>query len=154
MSAAARRRLLAFDWPGNVRQLRNVIESMVVVDYDGVLDLDDLPERTGRRRPTSRRPAAAADLAGLVGKPLAEIERLFIAETLEIDRRQSRERGRDAGHRPADAVSQDQGIQSVGAEDSRHRDSGRCRRRAERLVIARDGSLALSLIDVAILEPR
>ena len=35
---------MAFDWPGNVRQLRNVVESMVVVDYDGVLDLDDLPE--------------------------------------------------------------------------------------------------------------
>ena len=33
ISTAARRRLLAFDWPGNVRQLRNVIESMVVVDY-------------------------------------------------------------------------------------------------------------------------
>ena len=57
MSAAARRRLLAFDWPGNVRQLRNVIESMVVVDADGVLDLDDLPERAGRHRPTL--PAAA-----------------------------------------------------------------------------------------------
>ena len=44
MSTAARRRLLAYDWPGNVRQLRNVVESMVVVDYDGVLDLDDLPD--------------------------------------------------------------------------------------------------------------
>ena len=43
ISTAARRRLLAYDWPGNVRQLRNVIESMVVVDFDGVLDLDDLP---------------------------------------------------------------------------------------------------------------
>src|SRR5262249_20899218 len=39
MSTAARRRLIAYDWPGNVRQLRNVVESMVVVDYDGVLDL-------------------------------------------------------------------------------------------------------------------
>jgi two-component system response regulator HydG len=44
MSPAARRRLMAFDWPGNVRQLRNVVESMVVVDYDGLLDVDDLPE--------------------------------------------------------------------------------------------------------------
>ena len=32
-----------YDWPGNVRQLRNVIESMVVVDIDEVLDVDDLP---------------------------------------------------------------------------------------------------------------
>ena len=35
---------MMFDWPGNVRQLRNVVESMVVVDYDGLLDADDLPE--------------------------------------------------------------------------------------------------------------
>ena len=44
MTTAARRRLMSYDWPGNVRQLKNTIESMVVVDYDGVLDLDDLPE--------------------------------------------------------------------------------------------------------------
>jgi two-component system response regulator HydG len=82
MSAAARRRLQAFDWPGNVRQLRNVIESMVVVDFDGVLDLDDLPsELSGEAAPA---PLASGDsLAGLVGKPLAEIERLFITATLE-----------------------------------------------------------------------
>ena len=43
MSTAARQKLMAFDWPGNVRQLRNTIESMVVVDFDGVLDVDDLP---------------------------------------------------------------------------------------------------------------
>jgi two-component system response regulator HydG len=82
VSAMARRRLLAFDWPGNVRQLRNVIESMVVVDADGVLDLDDMPDELIG---TVDVPAAAAtgDLGGLVGNPLAEIERLFIAKTLE-----------------------------------------------------------------------
>src|SRR5207244_228767 len=30
------------DWPGNVRQLRNAIETMVVQDQDGVLGMDDL----------------------------------------------------------------------------------------------------------------
>jgi two-component system response regulator HydG len=81
VSPAARRRLLTFSWPGNVRQLRNVIESMVVVDYDGVLDLDDLPEELSGP-PAAAEPSASASLAGLVGKPLEEIERLFIAETL------------------------------------------------------------------------
>ena len=90
MSTAARRRLLAFDWPGNVRQLRNVIESMVVVDYDGVLDVDDLPDELAGTADAAPAAAAAADLASLVGKPLAEVERLFIAETLEADRRQPR----------------------------------------------------------------
>ncbi len=44
VSPAARRRLLGYDWPGNVRQLRNVAESMVVVDFDGLVDVDDLPD--------------------------------------------------------------------------------------------------------------
>ena len=47
VSPSARRRLLTNDWPGNVRELRNVLESMVVVDYDGLLDVDDLPEELG-----------------------------------------------------------------------------------------------------------
>jgi two-component system response regulator HydG len=82
VSAAARRRLLAFDWPGNVRQLRNVIESMVVVDADGVLDLDDLPDELAGSVDVAAA-ATAGDLGALVGNPLAEIERLFIVKTLE-----------------------------------------------------------------------
>jgi len=44
ISPAVRKKFMTYDWPGNVRQLRNVIESMIVVDYDGILDGDDLPE--------------------------------------------------------------------------------------------------------------
>ena len=81
MSTAARRRLLAYDWPGNVRELRNAIESMVVVDFDGVLDLDDLPRELMDQAETINEPTGGR-LSGLVGKPLAEIEKLIIAETL------------------------------------------------------------------------
>jgi two-component system response regulator HydG len=82
ISAVVRRRLMAFDWPGNVRQLRNVIESMVVVDFDGVLDVDDLPAELAAPADAVE-DARGGNLAALVGKPLSEIERLFIAETLE-----------------------------------------------------------------------
>jgi two-component system response regulator HydG len=82
MSAAARRRLMAYDWPGNVRQLRNVVESMIVVDYDGVLDVDDLPSELNPSGDVAEE-ARGGSLAALVGKPLAELERLFIAETLQ-----------------------------------------------------------------------
>ena len=44
ISPAIRKRLLGFSWPGNIRQLRNVIESMIVFDIDGVLDTDDAPD--------------------------------------------------------------------------------------------------------------
>ncbi|MCH2113321.1 MAG: sigma-54-dependent Fis family transcriptional regulator, partial [Pirellulales bacterium] len=83
MSTAARRRLMAFDWPGNVRQLKNTVESMVVVDYDGVLDMDDLsPEMSGDEGPGND--AGGQGLSELVGKSLSEIEGLFLAETLKF----------------------------------------------------------------------
>ena len=84
MSPAARRKLLGFDWPGNVRQLRNVVESMVVVDYDGLLDLDDLPEELSGPPEHARR--AGHRLVDRAGGQAAdrEIERLFVAETLRL----------------------------------------------------------------------
>ena len=85
VSPAARMRLGAYPWPGNVRQLRNVIESMVVVDCDEMLDVDDLPVELEPVDATVARPTEpAGGLAGLVGRPLEEIERLFIAETLKL----------------------------------------------------------------------
>lgn len=85
MSTAARRRLMSLPWPGNVRQLKNAIESMVVVDYDGVLDLDDLPPELTDGDATPQLAAGGGEgLAELVGKPLSEIEGLFIAETLKV----------------------------------------------------------------------
>ncbi|MGE0609522.1 MAG: sigma-54-dependent transcriptional regulator [Pirellulales bacterium] len=86
MSTAARKKLLGADWPGNVRQLRNVIESMVVVDYDGVLDVDDLPSELAD--PVEQAAAAAGGSPGgitsLLGKTLTEIEILVIGETLKL----------------------------------------------------------------------
>jgi two-component system response regulator HydG len=88
MSVAARVALASFPWPGNVRQLRNVIESMVVVDCDETLDVDDLPlevaPAVGAAPVPTAAPAADAGLAALVGRPLDEIERIFIAETLAL----------------------------------------------------------------------
>ena len=83
ISTAARRRLLAFDWPGNVRQLRNIVESMVVVDYDEVLDLDDLPAELAPDDVMVERNQIGG-LHELVGKSMDEVEELFIAETLKV----------------------------------------------------------------------
>jgi two-component system response regulator HydG len=43
ITPAAMRRLESFHWPGNVRQLRNVLESMIVMTTSDVLDVADLP---------------------------------------------------------------------------------------------------------------
>jgi two-component system response regulator HydG len=86
MSLPARVKLGSYAWPGNVRQLRNVIESMVVVDCDEILDVDDLPLELEPDSPAT--PIAQGDapvgIAALVGRPLEEVEKIFIAETLKL----------------------------------------------------------------------
>jgi two-component system response regulator HydG len=82
ISPAARKALMSYSWPGNVRELRNTIESMVVIDYDGVLDVDDLPEDIQASAPAMVEGSGAA--LGLVGHSLEEIERFYIAETLKM----------------------------------------------------------------------
>ena len=43
LEAAARQALLDYAWPGNVRQLRNVLRTLVVLSEDGRVSLADLP---------------------------------------------------------------------------------------------------------------
>ncbi len=44
ISSEAARLLVSYNWPGNVRQLKNVIESTVVLTDNEVLNTQDLPE--------------------------------------------------------------------------------------------------------------
>ena len=100
---------MGYSWPGNVRELRNTIESMIVIDADGVLDLDDLTEDLQQAASSGKSDGhAGVDL--LVGKSLEEIEKHYIIETLELDRRQSRGSREDPRHRRADPLPQAQGI--------------------------------------------
>src|SRR5213594_2713389 len=58
--------LVDADWPGNVRQLRNLIESMVVLAPEGEIRASDIPRdirERGRGLPV-RVPAASRDVAG------------------------------------------------------------------------------------------
>ncbi|MET0339360.1 MAG: sigma-54 dependent transcriptional regulator [Polyangiales bacterium] len=45
--------MVQFDWPGNVRQLENTIERMVLLKGEGELGIDDLPEKM-RAAPAQR----------------------------------------------------------------------------------------------------
>ena len=85
VSGAASRRLFSFDWPGNVRQLRNVIESMVVIDFDEILDVDDLPPELVDGDDSKPGADDSSGLpTGLIGQPLQEIERWAIIQTLQL----------------------------------------------------------------------
>ncbi len=84
ISPAAQSILTQYEWPGNVRQLRNCIRTMVVMCDRSTLDVQDLPpEISHRPRLTGTSTAASVHGPGsLAGVPLNELERQAIADTL------------------------------------------------------------------------
>ncbi|MCC9655936.1 sigma-54-dependent transcriptional regulator [Rhodopirellula halodulae] len=85
---AVTKKFFAYDWPGNIRQLRNFVETMVVLDTDGSLDDDDLPPELIDDAPVEGEeitpPALTDGSMNFIGRPLAEIERWAIEETLKL----------------------------------------------------------------------
>lgn len=47
VSREARDLLIKYDYPGNVRELENILERSIVISRDGVISVDDLPFRDG-----------------------------------------------------------------------------------------------------------
>jgi two-component system response regulator HydG len=84
MSPGATKRLYGYDWPGNVRQLRNAVETMVVLDVDGTLDLDDLPPELADAADVAAPAAIGGGPLELIGRPMDDIERWAIEETLKL----------------------------------------------------------------------
>ncbi len=82
----------SMDWPGNVRQLLNVIRNIVVLHEGGTVTTAMLPDNlqhsfgagagamTAAEAPQSG--AAPLDLDAVLGRPLAEVERMIIEATL------------------------------------------------------------------------
>lgn len=69
--------LKAYSWPGNVRQLRNVVQRAVVVAQGPLVTVADLPAEVHRREA----PSGGFDLR--VGSSLDEVEQDLILRTLE-----------------------------------------------------------------------
>jgi formate hydrogenlyase transcriptional activator len=84
-------RLTAYDWPGNIRELRNVIERAVIISTGTTLRLDDVLDAT---QPGS--PAAVPSAAAGSERTLADVERAHIADVLEACGWQIRGRGQAA----------------------------------------------------------
>ena len=83
LSPAAMKRLEDYDFPGNVRELENIIERSVALAPGPVIDLDDLPPlRTAGPKPatlTGDLPDEGVDLDRLV----ADFERAWVQKALD-----------------------------------------------------------------------
>ena len=70
--------LLGYEWPGNVREIENVIERSVVLDRDGIIGPDDLPAQI-----QSASMPAMESVTIPLGTPLEEVEQILMEETLK-----------------------------------------------------------------------
>ncbi len=85
---AAANILASYEWPGNIRQLRNVIRTMVVMSDRDKLDVQDLPPEINRVRQLTGGSSVAhrrefkSQTKSTSGMPLNEIEKQAIIDTL------------------------------------------------------------------------
>jgi DNA-binding NtrC family response regulator len=66
-------RLVEYDWPGNIRELRNLIERLYILHEGHEVHAGDLPEEF-HRAPASVPPGRPASAGDEVLRPLAEVE--------------------------------------------------------------------------------
>jgi len=68
----------SYDWPGNVRQLENVLERAAAFCEDGVISVEDLPASVRGSEPSGRVPD------GIGGIALSDLEREALVQTLKL----------------------------------------------------------------------
>lgn len=82
-SPAAERCLLSYNWPGNIRELKNIMERLSIMVRDELIEEHHLPEAlSGRAAGGLRVYSAASDIENF-RDARAEFERLFILQKLK-----------------------------------------------------------------------
>lgn len=76
LSSSAMDALEAYQWPGNIRELQNVMERVVVLNRTGVVKPEDFPVEIGNYK-------RARSVTVPLGMPLRQIERLVMGEALK-----------------------------------------------------------------------
>jgi DNA-binding NtrC family response regulator len=78
--------LLAYDWPGNIRQLRNAVKTMVVMCDRDTLDVRDIPPEIHlvKRLEAGQVAQGQQFISDFRGRSLEEVERQHIADTLAL----------------------------------------------------------------------
>ncbi|MCU0559668.1 MAG: sigma 54-interacting transcriptional regulator [Desulfobacterales bacterium] len=114
VSVEAMARLMDYDFPGNVRELENIVEQAFVLCRGGIIELHHLPPEL---RPAPGGPAEAVNPMSL-----QSMEKLMIAEVLRRYQGDRRRASRELGINPSTLYRK---IKSLGVEvpesDGRHR---------------------------------
>jgi two-component system, NtrC family, response regulator HydG len=77
ISSEAMDALSRYRWPGNIRELQNVIERSVVLNRSGKIEVSDLPVEVAQNQ-------ASRNIIIPVGTSLREVEKLVMEETLKL----------------------------------------------------------------------
>jgi len=77
--------LIAFDWPGNIRELENLVERMVILKGKGTVTLEDLPEKyRGKSLARPRVESVPLPINGIcLSSAVEEFENRLIIQALE-----------------------------------------------------------------------
>lgn len=90
-SASLEARLMAYDWPGNIRELQNAVERGVILSVDGKLHLEDMFQSLDHRATRMVQQAAQTSpsddaLTKSLSDAKQDFERAYLRQLLEMTR--------------------------------------------------------------------
>ena len=100
-------------WDGNIRELRNLVESLVVLSRSGTIDVAELPASYRNPRPPAARSSGETD-AGAAARTMRDIERDAILAALR----------ETAGNRDKAARKLGIGLRTLQRKIKEYRDDG------------------------------
>ena len=93
VSSEAMDAIMHYRWPGNVRELENLVERIVILDDDGIVTVEDLPERFSSGALTAEHPSVSSgghtsdialpDAGVDINAILDDVERSLIVQAMQ-----------------------------------------------------------------------